>query len=98
MKEKYLVRWTSRFKKDFKMAVKQGRDILLLESVVRLLAKGDEQERLMKEYDDHALAGEWKDHRELHLSPDWLLIYTIQEEVLVLTLSRTGTHSKLFGK
>lgn len=98
MKEKYLIRWTSRFKKDFKLAVKQGRDIGLLQSVVSLIAKGDEQERLVKEYDDHALTGEWKDYRELHLSPDWLLIYTIQEDILVLTLARTGTHSNLFGK
>ena len=98
MKEKYLIRWTSRFKKDFKLAVKQGRNIGLLKFVVGLIAKGDEQERLAKDYDDHALSGEWKDYRELHLCPDWLLIYTVQEDVLVLTLSRTGTHAKLFGK
>lgn len=85
-------------KKDFKLAVKQGRDIGLLQFVVGLIAKGDEQERLVKEYDDHALTGDWKDYRELHLSPDWLLIYTIQEDILVLTLARTGTHSNLFGK
>ncbi len=98
MKEKYLVRWTSRFKKDFKLAAKQGRDIGLLKFVVGLIAKGDEQEQLVNDYDDHALSGNWKNYRELDLSPEWLLIYTIQEDVLVLNLARTGTHASLFGK
>ena len=44
------------------------------------------------------LTGNWVGHRECHVLPDWLLIYRIEDEVLVLTLSRTGTHSDLFGK
>ena len=49
-------------------------------------------------YDDHELSGDWKGHRELHILPDWLLIYYIQDDTLVLNLSRTGTHSDLFKK
>ena len=47
---------------------------------------------------DHALSGNWVGHRECHILPDWLLIYRIENDVLVLTLLRTGTHSDLFGK
>jgi len=47
---------------------------------------------------DHDLTGNWRGHRECHIQPDWLLIYRIEGDVLVLTLSRTGTHSDLFGK
>ena len=46
---------------------------------------------------DHALTGDWIGHRECHIQPDWLLIYRIEGDVLVLTLARTGTHSELFG-
>jgi len=47
---------------------------------------------------DHDLSGDWVGHRECHILPDWLLIYRIEDDVLVLTLARTGTHSDLFGK
>ena len=47
---------------------------------------------------DHALTGDWVGHRECHILPDWLLVYRIENDVLVLTLARTGTHSDLFGK
>lgn len=97
-KEKYLVKWTSKFKKDYKLAQKRGRDIGLLKKVVHLIALGDQQQKLIDEYDDHALTGNWKDHRELHLEPDWLLVYHIDEDVLVLSLVRSGTHSDLFNK
>ena len=53
---------------------------------------------LEERYCDHALEGNWKGHRELHIRPDWLLIYQIKDDVLILELSRTGTHSDLFGK
>ena len=46
----------------------------------------------------HALTGNWSGHRECHIQPDWLLVYRIEDDVLVLTLARTGTHSDLFGK
>ena len=70
----------------------------LIDNVIRLLAKGDEQDRLIRENNDHALTGNWKHYRELHVMPDWLLIYYIEDNILVLTLSRTGTHGDLFGK
>jgi addiction module RelE/StbE family toxin len=57
-----------------------------------------ERMRLIDDYDDHELSGDWKGHRELHILPDWLLIYYIQDDTLVLNLSRTGTHSNLFKK
>ena len=60
-----------------------------------MLAMG---ETLPDKHKDHALTGNWVGHRECHILPDWLLIYRIEDEVLVLTLARTGTHSDLFGK
>ena len=51
-----------------------------------------------EEYCDHQLSGNWKGYRECHIEPDWLLIYRIENDILVLTLSRTGTHSDLFNK
>lgn len=65
-----------------------------LERVVILLAQGAQ---LPKHYRDHALTGEWRNFRECHIDPDWLLIYEIQEDVLILTLTRTGSHADLFG-
>ena len=93
---KYKVKWTSKFKREYKLAQKRGYDMNLMNEVIRLLAKGDEQEKLINEYGDHPLEHNWKGHRELHILPDWILIYYIDEDVLVLSLSRTGTHSDLF--
>ena len=94
-KTKYTVKPTTQFKKDFKLAMKRGLKIELLEEVIAALAMG---EALPEKHKDHALTGNWVGHREGHVLPDWLLIYRIEDEVLVLTLSRTGTHSDLFGK
>ena len=55
-------------------------------------------EPLDDKHHDHALSGDWIGHRECHILPDWLLVYRIEDDVLVLTLTRTGTHSDLFGK
>ncbi len=85
--------WTSQFKKDYKLAMKRHRDIGLLDDIVRRLAAG---ESLPESNRDHALTGGWLGHRECHVAPDWLLIYRMEEDLLVLTLSRTGTHSDLF--
>ena len=92
---KYTVKLTTQFKKDYKLAMKRGLDIVLLEEVITKLAKGI---TLPEKNRDHALTGNWIGHRECHVLPDWLLIYRIENDVLVLTLSRTGTHSDLFGK
>lgn len=94
-KAKYIVKPTGQFKKDFKLAIKRGLKIELLQNAISILAMGEE---LPSKYRDHALTGRWGGHRECHILPDWLLIYRIEEDVLVLTLSRTGTHSDLFGQ
>lgn len=87
--------WTAQFKKDYRLAVKRHMDISLLDDVIRALARGD---TLPEKYRDHSLGGNWAGHRECHILPDWLLIYRLEDGLLVLTLSRTGTHSDLFGK
>lgn len=94
-KTKYTVKPTTQFKKDFKLAMKRGLKIELLEEVIAALAMG---ETLPEKHKDHALTGNWVEHRECQVLPGWLLIYRIEDEVLVLTLARTGTHSDLFGK
>lgn len=94
-KTKYIVKPTTQFKKDFKLAMKRSMKIELLEEVIAMRAMG---ETLPDKHKDHALTGNWVGHRECHILPDWLLIYRIEDEVLVLTLARTGTHSDLFGK
>ncbi|MBP1546292.1 MAG: type II toxin-antitoxin system YafQ family toxin [Oscillospiraceae bacterium] len=95
---KYSIKMTSQFKRELKLAKKRGCDIKLLESVIKMIAAGDKTEELIRMYNDHALNGNWKSHRELHIEPDWLLIYRLYEDVLVLSLVRTGSHSDLFGK
>lgn len=94
-KTKYTVKTTTLFKKDFKLAMKRGLNVELLENIIALLAMG---EPLPAKNKDHALTGNWVGHRECHILPDWLLIYRIEDDVLVLTLARTGTHSDLFSK
>jgi mRNA interferase YafQ len=91
---KYTVKLTTAFKKDYKLAKKRGLKIDLLKDLIASLAMG---ETLPEKSKDHALSGDWIGHRECHVQPDWLLIYRIEDDVLVLTLTRTGTHSDLFG-
>jgi mRNA interferase YafQ len=85
--------WTSQFKKDYKLAEKRGLPISLLDDCIRLLSIGAE---LPHHYLDHDLSGNWKGHRECHIRGDWLLIYRIEGNDLILVLSRTGSHSDLF--
>lgn len=91
---KYIVKKTRAFKKDYKRALKRGLDISKLQNVVALIANGDDLPIAMH---DHPLSNNWGRHRECHIAPDWLLIYHIAEDVLVLELTRTGSHSDLFG-
>lgn len=86
------IAWTSRFKKDYKLAMKRGLPIDELDNVIRMLARGDALDDF---YFDHPLTGNWSGHRECHVRPDWLLIYKIHQDRLVLTLTRTGTHADL---
>ena len=86
---------TGKFKKGLKSARRRGLDISLLDNVVEKLLHGialDEKNM------DHELKGKFKGFRECHIQPDWLLVYRIENDLLVLTLSRTGTYSDLFGK
>ena len=94
-KTKYLIKVTTRFKKDYKLAKKRNLKIGLLKEVIATLAMG---ETLPEKHKDHALTGNWLGYRECHILLDWLLIYSIRKEVLLLTLSRTGPHSDLLGK
>ena len=92
---RYEVKFTTRFKKDLKLAKKQGRDLDKLFAAVAVLADGG---ALDASYHDHELTGRYKGVRECHIGPDWLLVYEIREEVLVLMLFRLGSHAELFGK
>ena len=90
---KFEIKYTSQFKKDFKLAKKQGKNIDKLFAVIEKLANG---ETLEPRHRDHDLIGNYKGCRECHIEPDWLLVYEIFEDVLVLMLYRTGSHSDLF--
>lgn len=92
---KYEVKFTSQFKKDLKQAKKQHKNLDKLFEAVNILANGG---ILDAKYHDHDLSGNYKGTRECHIEPDWLLIYEIRGEVLVLMLYRLGTYSELFKK
>jgi mRNA interferase YafQ len=92
---KYQIERTGQFKKDLKLVIKRKLDTTELETVVDLLSNG---QQLPEKYQDHPLTGNWKGHRECHVQPDWLLIYKIKDDILILTLTRTGTHSDLYKK
>lgn len=81
-------------KKDAKLMQKRGKDMSKLVMVLDLLASGIE---LSKKYKDHQLTGNLHDFRECHIEPDWLLMYQIFENELILSATATGTHSDLFG-
>ena len=92
---KYDLQFTSQFKKDLKLAKKQNKDLGKLFEVIDILANG---ETLDAKYKDHSLTGNYRGTRECHAEPDWLLIYEIRGDVLVLMLYRLGSHSELFKK
>ncbi|MCI7455040.1 MAG: type II toxin-antitoxin system YafQ family toxin [Spirochaetales bacterium] len=92
---KYDLQFTSQFKKDLKLAKKQNKDLGKLFEVIDILANG---ETLDAKYKDHSLTGNYRGTRECHVEPDWLLIYEIRGDVLVLMLYRLGSHSELFKK
>lgn len=96
-KTKYNVQYTSRFKKDFKRMLKQGKDEQLFLNVLDFIANGKE---LPEKYRNHRLINDkfFKDCNECHIQPDWLLVYKVQDDNLVLLLFATGSHSELFNK
>lgn len=84
---------SSKFKKDYKLAKKQKKDLELLVHIIQKLANG---ENPPSKFRDHKLTGRLKDYRELHLQPDWLLIYRVDEVNNELQLARLGSHSELY--
>ncbi|MDR1649973.1 MAG: type II toxin-antitoxin system YafQ family toxin [Synergistaceae bacterium] len=92
---KYKIAYTVKYKKQRKLLKTRGYDMSLLDNAVSILANGD---TLPEKYCDHALQGERKGFRDCHVRPDWILIYKIENDILTLLLSETGTHSDLFGK
>ncbi|MCI9598538.1 MAG: type II toxin-antitoxin system YafQ family toxin [Firmicutes bacterium] len=90
---KYAIRPTTRFQKDLKRAHKRGYDLSLLADIVKRLADG---QTLPQKNKDHSLNGIYQGCRECHITPDWLLIYEIADQELILYLTRTGTYSDLF--
>ena len=89
---KYEVVKLKRFRKNLKKMLRRGKDINKLETVVSILARG---EQLPAKYKDHALSGDLEGLRDCHIENDWLLLYYIEDNVLVLTLTDTGTHADL---
>ena len=87
------IKYQAAFKKDYKRIVKRGYDMRLLEKVIELLAN---QKLLPEKNRDHQLSGDYAGCRECHITPDWLLIYEVADEELILYLTRTGSHSDLF--
>lgn len=90
---KYHITQTSQYKRDLKRAARRGYNLALIKAVVTKLASG---QQLPAKYRDHALSGQYTGFRECHITPDWLLVYLMDNNRLVLTLTRTGTHSDLF--
>ena len=92
---KYKIVITTKFKKDYKKCKKRGYDLELLQNVLNTLSAG---EKLDAKYYDHPLHGNYEGFNECHIMSDWLLIYAINNDTLILTASRTGTHSDLFDE
>ena len=94
---KYRIDFTTNFKRQLKKMVKQNKNIQELLEVVKVIANGEE---LDEKYKNHKLINDktFKDCMECHILPDWLLIYKIQDNELVLLLFATGSHSSLFKK
>ena len=95
--KKYEVIYSNKFKKDLEKVIKQGKDINKLNEIVDKLSNNEE---LDLKYRDHKLINDkkFKNCRELHIEPNWLLVYQIIDEELVLLLVRTGSHSEVLNK
>jgi len=88
---KYSIKFTNQFKRDLKLAKKQNKNIDTLFEIIKILSDGNQ---LPAKYRDHELTGNSKDVRECHVEPDWLLIYGIREDILVLMLNSFLYNSK----
>jgi len=90
----YEIELTARMKRDIKRMKKRGKDMTKLADILDLLAAGNP---LPKNFRDHALTGNLKDFRECHIEPDWLLMYIVYDNVLVISATATGSHADLLG-
>lgn len=92
---KYYIKRSNIFKKQYKKAIKQGKDSLKLSYIIEMLASG---KMLDEKYKDHSLIDNkhFKGCRECHIEPDWLLVYKISNKELVLYLLETGSHADIF--
>ena len=88
---KLTIRRTTQFKRDIKRLLRSGKDVEKLLSIIEELAQG---RKLSPECHDHSLSGKYRNNRDCHIEPDWILIYAIEDNELVLY--RTGSHSQLF--
>ena len=91
----YQVKFTTAYKKSYKLMKRRGFDLSLLDNVIDTLRKG---QKLDEKYCDHGLSGSFAGFRECYIKPDWLLVYLIENDILTLTLVDTGTHADIFGK
>lgn len=90
----YRIVYTNRMKRDAKLMKKRGKNMNKLASVLSMLASGNP---LPKQYRDHQLAGNLQDFRECHIESDWLLLYQLYDDILILSATATGSHADLFG-
>lgn len=90
----YQIVYTNRMKHDARLMKRRGKDMKKLVHVLALLADG---QPLPEKYRDHQLTGNLQDFRECHIEPDWLLMYQIHEDMLILSATATGSHADLFG-
>ncbi len=91
----YKIVYTNRMKKNTKLMKKRGKDLKKLVHVLSLLASG---QSLPIQYKDHLLTGNLQDFRECHIESDWLLMYQIYEDTLILSATATSSHADLFSK
>lgn len=87
-------KYSARFKRDYKLCKKRGRDMRKMRKVLSILASG---EIIPERYKDHPLKSNWKGYRDIHIEPDWILIYKLEGNTIVL-LAATGTHSDILEK
>lgn len=90
----YTVKFTTAYKKSYKLMKKRGLDLSLLDEVIDCLRQG---RQLDEKYRDHSLSGKFQGFHECHIKPDWLLIYLIEHDILTLTLVDTGSHADIFN-
>lgn len=87
------IEYTTQFKRDLKKAKKRGYNLTALRKIMQLI---EYEKPLPDKLKNHTLTGSWSHHNELHIAPDWLLIYRLASTIKTVVFVRTGTHSDLF--